>query len=157
MVPRLFLDCDGVLADFDRGVRDLFGMSVAEAQAQFGRGGFWRKIAQHGDFYNALEPLPDAPRFVSALLHLNPIVLTGLPLGKWAEPQKRRWIERHFPGLHVITCLARDKHHHGAPGDLLVDDTIANGEAWTRMGGLFINHQSATQSLSKLRGIGLPI
>ena len=26
-VPRLFLDCDGVLADFDRGARDLLGMT----------------------------------------------------------------------------------------------------------------------------------
>ena len=28
--PRLFLDCDGVLADFDEGARRLFGMSAAQ-------------------------------------------------------------------------------------------------------------------------------
>ena len=35
--PRLFLDCDGVLADFDRGVRDLLGMSAKPFIAKQGR------------------------------------------------------------------------------------------------------------------------
>ncbi len=152
-MPRLFLDCDGVLADFEGGAQQLFGMSPAKAQARFGRGGFWKKIAAHGDFYNALEPLSDAALLVDAVRPLDPIILTGLPLGQWAEPQKRRWAERHFPGLPVITCMARDKHCHGAPGDVLVDDTVRNGEAWQRMGGVFVHHESAARTLAELRGI----
>lgn len=150
-MPRLFLDCDGVLADFDGGVRALFGMDAAHAQARFGRGGFWKRIAAHGDFYNALEPLPDAALLVDTVRPLKPTILTGLPLGKWAEPQKRRWAKRHFPDLPVITCLARDKHCHGAPGDVLVDDTLRNGESWERMGGVFVHHENAERSLAALR------
>lgn len=150
-MPRLFLDCDGVLADFDGGVRALFGMDAARAQARFGGGGFWKRIAAHGDFYNSLEQLPDAPALVDAVRPLGPTILTGLPLGKWAEPQKRHWAERHFPGVPVITCMARDKHCHGAPGDVLVDDTLRNGESWERMGGVFVHHENAERSLAALR------
>jgi hypothetical protein len=39
--PRLFLDADGVLADFDRAARDLLGMSPKAFIAKKGRGAFW--------------------------------------------------------------------------------------------------------------------
>jgi len=38
--PHLFLDCDGVLADFDAGARQLLGMSPAEFEKRHGRGEF---------------------------------------------------------------------------------------------------------------------
>src|SRR5690348_9870500 len=44
--PRLFLDADGVLADFDRGSRDLLGMSPKEFIARHGRGTFWKRLAK---------------------------------------------------------------------------------------------------------------
>ena len=150
-MARLFLDCDGVLADFDGGVRTLFGMDPAAAQARFGRGGFWKRLAGHGDFYNSLDLLPGARDLVEAVRPLAPTILTGLPLGNWAAPQKRAWVERHFPGIEVITCMARDKANHGVPGDVLVDDTLRNGEAWEAMGGVFVRHETAEGSLAALR------
>jgi hypothetical protein len=44
--PRLFLDADGVLADFDEGARRLLGMSVHDYERKHGRGGFWWLLAQ---------------------------------------------------------------------------------------------------------------
>ena len=44
--------------------------------------------------------------------HLKPTILTGLPLGNWAAPQKVDWAAEHFPGVPIITCMARDKHKH---------------------------------------------
>ena len=34
--PHLFLDCDGVLADFDAGARELLGMTPREFEQRFG-------------------------------------------------------------------------------------------------------------------------
>jgi len=57
--PRLFLDADGVLADFDEGARRLLGMSVRDYERRHGRGGFWKKLAQAKDFPD--DPSPQDP------------------------------------------------------------------------------------------------
>lgn len=116
-----------------------------------GKGAFWARLARSPDFYARLDPLPDAHLLMEAVVHLAPTILTGLPMGKWAEPQKRDWVERHFPGTPVITCMARDKHLHGAAGDILIDDTVRLAAAWEAMGGHFIAHEKAERSIAALR------
>ena len=150
-MARLFLDCDGVLADFDGGVRALTGKTAHEFQAKRGIGGFWKALATAPDFYATLDLMPDALRLVDAVRHLHPTILTGLPMGKWAEPQKRAWADRHFPGIDVITCFARDKHRHAARGDVLVDDSLRLAEAWEKVGGIFVHHANAERSIAALR------
>ena len=44
--PHLFLDCDGVLADFDAGAKHLLGMSPKAFEAKHGRGEFWKRLAR---------------------------------------------------------------------------------------------------------------
>ena len=66
--------------------------------------------------------MPDAQILFDAVKHLKPTILTGLPLGTWAAPQKVRWAAEAFPGVPIITSMARDKHLHMDPGDVLVDD-----------------------------------
>src|SRR5689334_4485972 len=82
--PRLFLDADGVLADFDEGARRLLGMSVRDYERRHGRGAFWRKLALASNFYGSLPEMPDARLLFERVKHLKPTILTGLPLGKWA-------------------------------------------------------------------------
>ena len=48
--PRLFLDADGVLADFDEGARRLLGMFPREFERKHGRGAFWKRLAQGKNF-----------------------------------------------------------------------------------------------------------
>ncbi len=153
-MPKLFLDCDGVLADFDAGARDVLGgMTPAQYQSRHSRGSFWKALAAAPDFYNSLPLMSDAQALFDAVEHLGPTILTGLPMGKWAEPQKRAWAARHFPGLPVITCFARDKHRHGLEGDVLVDDSLRLAEAWQSMGGTFVHHANADASLKELAEI----
>ncbi|MGH6729783.1 MAG: 5' nucleotidase, NT5C type, partial [Sphingomicrobium sp.] len=121
-MARLFLDCDGVLADFDAGAKALLGMTPRQYEARHGRGAFWKKLANAPGFYANLPEMPDASHLFDAVAHLQPTILTGLPLGNWAAAQKVEWAARHFPGVPIITCMARDKHKHMHCGDVLVDD-----------------------------------
>ena len=148
--PHLFLDCDGVLADFDAGVKDLLGMDAKRFEAKHGRGEFWKRLARHGNFYGDLEEMPDAQLLFQAVKHLKPTILTGLPLGKWAAPQKERWAAKHFPGVPIITTMARQKHLHMEKGDVLVDDRENHRKLWEDAGGIFIHHKSAELSLRAL-------
>jgi hypothetical protein len=152
-MPKLFLDADGVLADFDAGARALLGMTPAEYEARHGRRDFWRRIAAAPNFYATLPEMPDARRLFDGVEHLKPTILTGLPLGNWAAPQKVKWASEHFPGVPIITCMARDKHRHMSVGDVLVDDRENHRAAYEKEGVVFIHHMSAEDSLRQLAKI----
>jgi hypothetical protein len=151
--PHLFLDCDGVLADFDAGARKLLGMTPAEFEKRHGRGEFWKRLARASNFYGELAEMPDAQLLFKAVKHLKPTILTGLPLGKWAAPQKERWAAEHFPGVPIITTMARQKHLHMEAGDVLVDDRENHLHLWEDAGGIFIHHTSAEDTIRRLAEI----
>ena len=151
--PHLFLDADGVLADFDEGARRVLGMSPAAFEAKFGKREFWKRIAKTGNFYASLPEMPDAALLIAAVRHLKPTILTGLPLGTWAAPQKVKWAAEHFPGVPIVTCMARDKHRHMAPGDVLVDDRETHRAAYEAHGVIFVHHKNAEDSVRQLAQI----
>ena len=152
--PRIHLDCDGVLADFDRGAMDVLGMPPRVFEARFGPAAFWARLASADDFFGRLALLPDAMDLYAAVRHRDPVILTGLPRGGWAEAQKRRWAARHFPGVEVITTRAALKREHCHPGEALVDDTVKFRHLWEKEGGVFVVHTSAAESVAELRRLG---
>jgi hypothetical protein len=151
MKRQLFLDCDGVLADFDKGATAILGMAPKAFEKRHGLGRFWAKLASAPDFYFSLPLLPGAHTLFEAVKHLDPIILTGLPQGNWAADQKVRWAAQHFPGTRIITTMARNKRNHGKPGDVLVDDMLKHAALWEEMGGVFIHHKDVDETLTKLR------
>ena len=117
----------------------------------------WRSLAREPDFFGELPLKPDAVRLYQGVEHLRPAILTGLPRGGWAEPQKRRWAARHFPGVEVIATEAALKHSHCRPGDVLVDDQDRYRGLWEAAGGHFIHHRSAEESLAALAALGFAV
>ena len=154
MRRQIFLDCDGVLADFDAGAEAILGMSPRDFEKRYGPREFWKRLAGADDFFGDLPPMADAQVLYEAVRDKNPIILTGMPRGGWAEPQKRRWAERHFPGVPVITTMAALKHEHRHPGDVLVDDRDKHRHLWENEGGVFIHHKDAASSVQALRRLG---
>src|SRR3954453_19175164 len=150
---RLFLDADGLLADFGRAAQQLPGMKPKAFIAKHSRGAFWKRLANAGNFYGSLPEMPDARILFDAVKHLKPTILTGLPLGNWAAPQKVEWAAAHFPGVPIITCMARDKHKHMHRGDVLVDDREKHRAAYEAAGVVFVHHRNADDSLRQLAKI----
>lgn len=154
MRRQIYLDCDGVLADFDKAAQAILGMPSHAFEALRGAGQFWKRLAAADGFFEHLELLPDAGELYEAVRAKDPVILTGMPHGAWAEPQKRAWAARHFPGVPVITTTAALKREHCHPGDVLVDDRDQHRGLWETEGGLFIHHRSARQSIQALRAAG---
>ena len=148
---QLYLDCDGVLADFDKGATAVLGLPPRAFEKRHGLGRFWQKLATAPDFYFGLPLMPDAMELFDAVKHLDPIILTGLPRGNWAADQKVRWAAQYFPGTKIITTMARDKRNHAKEGDVLVDDQDRHRGLWEEAGGVFILHKSAKQSIEALK------
>lgn len=151
---RIYLDCDGVLADFDKEATQVLGMPPRVFEKRFGLPAFWSRLASAPNFYGTLDLLPDALALYEAVRRRDPVILTGLPRGPWAEPQKRRWAARHFPGVEVITTSAALKREHCHPGDALVDDNDRFRHLWEREGGVFIHHRNAQASIDELARLG---
>lgn len=157
MAYRLFLDLDGVLADFDEGVRQATGKLPGVLPDKV----MWPILARTPDFYDRLPWLEDGRILWEAVKKYRPPILTGLPIGKWAEPQKRSWCARELgPDIEVLTCLARDKGKKALEvleqglTPILVDDRLKAKDGWEAIGGIFILHTSAKDSLEQLKAYG---
>lgn len=153
MRRQIYLDCDGVLADFEKSAREILGASTAAFEKQHGSAEFWKQLGRADAFFEHLDPLPDAFELYEAVRDKNPIILTGMPHGQWAGPQKRRWAARYFPGVRVITTMAALKREHCHPGDVLVDDRPYHRHLWEAEGGIFVLHKDARSSIAELRAL----
>lgn len=145
--PQLFLDLDGVLSDFDTHYETLYG--VRPNQDTYDPPELWKNIKKHGSFYRTQPLMRDALELWEGTRQWNPIILTGIPMSiKDAAQQKKDWVFEHFgPQAQVICCRSKDKYIFGDPGDILVDDRIKYMQPWLKMGGVFIVHTSASESL----------
>ena len=152
---QLFLDCDGVLADFNKRAIDIVGMPPREFEDKVGEKKFWDMIYGTSDFFLSLDPMTDAYDLVNAVRHLNPIILTGKPRGDWAIKQKLGWRDKYFPDLEMIVCPSRDKIKFAKPGDVIVDDWAKHKQTWINGGGIWVMHTSAADSIRQLKELGV--
>jgi 5'(3')-deoxyribonucleotidase len=162
-IPQLtvYVDMDGVIADFDKKTKELIGKSLDEFPTS-AEG--WAAMNNHKDIYSLLEPMPDALELIEGILDLRKIydfrleVLTAIPkIGRipTAKQDKVYWIEKHFPGIFDqfnIGPNAEHKQYHCVTDDVLIDDSVQNIPQWNSKGGLGILHTRASDSLLELYG-----
>lgn len=154
---QIFLDCDGVLADFDKMASEILGMTLTEYEKAKHKPEGWDILYAVEDYFYKLPKMRDADELVDGVraLGFEPIVLTGIPSKEgsdWAIGQKQRWVAKHFPGTSVICCKSKDKFRHMVPAkhNILIDDWNRYKHVWEEAGGTFILHTTATQSLADL-------
>ena len=119
-IRRLFVDMDGVLADFDRHHEDMLGFRSCKIIENVD----WKLVRGVKDFYLGIPPMPDMQELWDRIARHDPIVLTGIPSSiAEAADNKRAWARKHI-GDHVEVrcCFAKEKCLHAAPGDALIND-----------------------------------
>jgi 5'(3')-deoxyribonucleotidase len=145
----LYLDVDGVLADFIGGCERLFERRIPQDRQvdwHFYRDwgltdrSFWNAIREMGrEFWEDLAVKDSGRRLVKALEIWRPKVdITFLTApAPWPEAVAGRiaWLQRHFPQFPVITCPTGLKHRLAAPGRALIDDNEETCSAWELLGG----------------------
>lgn len=164
----LYLDLDGVFADFDGHLLN-FGIvndksfhhkdkstHTEEQKSLRGRvedcmrtPGFWEDLPLcHGGYalWDFCQPY-------------KPVILTALPNMKdWDEHvkvEKQRWIDKYFGfKTPVIYCIRSEKKNYATSiQDILLDDTVSNISEWTEAGGFGILHTDSDNSIKKLNHI----
>ncbi len=151
-MSRLFVDLDGVLADFDQHHENVFGVrSNKYAKPGDPDDVDWQRVANAPDFYRALPKMRDADDLWAMLEPMHPTILTGIPRSvAEAEQNKRDWVLRHIGPVPVICCRSSEKYEHCNPGDLLIDDWDKYRDRWCAKGGLWIRHTSAVATIQSL-------
>lgn len=150
---QLFVDMDGVLADFDSGHEAAFGIRPCKQNDDVD----WQKVRAFAGFYEGLPPMPDMHDLWAYIERHRPIVLTGVPSSVEEAPvNKRAWVRKHL-GAHVEVrcCRSKDKSLHAAPGDILIDDWEKYRHLWVAKGGRWVTHRSAAESIRELRALGV--
>src|SRR5258705_3683348 len=108
----IFVDLDGVLADFDKKALALFGKKPREIEDEIGSKEFWKAISGVYDFYLTMDKMHDADALMEGVRQydFSPTILTGIPMSMPQVPgHKREWCDKYFPGVEVITCMSRNK------------------------------------------------
>ena len=147
-MPRLFVDMDGVLADFDTHYKTHFGVVLDRNGPE--PKDLWANIKTRPAWYDELPVLPGAVEFFDKLRPYKPTVLSGISTKvPGCALHKRAWLDRVLgPDVPLITCKSKDKRLHGSPGDILIDDWKKYRSLWETMGGTFILHDSTTPDVS---------
>jgi hypothetical protein len=150
---QIFVDMDGVLADFDTGYEIKFGYRPDKTADTAD----WNKVRNCAGFYERLPPMPDAHELWAFVAPYRPIVLTGVPWSVEEAPaNKRAWVRKHL-GEHVEVrcCKSAEKCRHAQPGDILIDDWEKYRHLWIAAGGRWVTHRSAAESIRELRALGV--
>jgi hypothetical protein len=150
---QLFVDMDGVLADFDTHYEATFGIRSSTLEDNVD----WDRVRAVKGFYLDIPPMADMAMLWERIERHRPIVLTGVPKEiEEAAGNKRAWVARHL-GDHVEVrcCRSREKCLHAAPGDVLIDDWEKYKSLWLDAGGVWITHRSAAETADELSRLGL--
>ena len=171
----IFCDMDGVLVDFDKGYKDLTGLSTKQADAQ-GKSEFWKlfgkslkeKNISDKSYWANLDWMPDGKQLWSYISPYNPYVLTApsvnfdIPFedrykleNNESMQGKTEWVQR-LPNMRKLYFRsAGRKADFAGPNKILIDDRKDTIDSWNANGGIGILHTSTANTIKQLQDLGL--
>jgi len=168
-MPTIYLDMDGVLADFNTAARQYLNASKQDEQDAEQNGRWpersWHRLVDAPHFYRHLPKMPLADELVKLALRFRDElgwtvkILTAIPTKNEVPDvfqDKFDWIAEYYPGIRIcFGPYSTDKYKHAQPGDILVDDRESNCREWNDAGAVAVrvlsqNYQQALDELTKI-------
>ena len=154
-VSKIYVDMDGVLCDFEKRYKELYGDIKDRDRRSTFRPNFSNFI-ETGQFA-LLEPMSD---FLTLKVFLDSIDVTKEILSSTAyeetydtiSNQKMNWLNQYgvtwkpnfVPGK-------RHKYKYATPDALIIDDTLSVIQDWHKAGGFAIWHNNALSTITQLK------
>ena len=161
---KVYLDMDGVIADFDKRFKDITGMAPKDFENKYGKDEFWKVIDEDNkiSFWVGIPEMPGAKALVDAVKKYNFELLTSPSAKKQSYLGKILWVRNHsslFGGKPRINFKrAKEKHlvkPQLAKTDILIDDREDTIGRWNAAGGTGIVYKNISQVLNDLGKLGL--
>ena len=173
-MPHLFLDMDGVQADFFGAWSKRSGVdhwkAIADKESEINELAH-SSAKQVYDFFRDLEPLSGGMKVIS-WLRKNQIPYTVLsaplrgPFKDASVKAKKDWLDEYHPGTSANAIFTDKKYQHAMDGgrsNVLVDDYGKYLNAWKEAGGIAVKHEdqyedpnTGSNTIAKLEKIYAP-
>lgn len=153
---ELFVDLDGVLADYEGEYRRLTGGDPSEKGKQKAQ-----RFKAHPHFYRHLPLLSDAMKLWNYVKQFNPSILSAASNYVPASRQdKYDWVAEHLglrgPKVIVVDYPNHKQKYCKGKHSVLIDDNTKNCSEWINAGGTAIIHKSAESTIHKLKELMAP-
>ena len=155
VIRQIFLDQDGVLADFEDGLTKALGYKVNLKDKKDVYDAEKRKLTAQRLFRN-LEPLPDAWKLVdycmNSGIHTEILTAAGTVNRTLVIKDKIDWIRRyvHPHWIVIPTFSGSQKAAFAHKKSVLIDDRQENIDCWIEAGGIGILHTTADDTIEQL-------
>lgn len=156
MIEKIYLDMDGVIANFEHRYYEMYGITprAAEKHKEFDR--YFDEFIEKEGFKN-LMLMPGA---ILLLKYLENIDTPTEILSSTANEkrysaiskQKMEWLD--YYNITFKTNFVPGKRHKSkfaTPNSIIIDDTPYVIEKWIEAGGIAIHHTTANSTLAQLR------
>ena len=161
---KVYLDMDGVVANFDKRFEDLSGMKPREFEEKYGKSKFWDFIDEENkvSFWVGIPEMDGAKKLVDYVKKYNYELLTAPSVKKQSYLGKILWVRNHSDLLggkpRINFKKAKEKHEVKSEltkNDILIDDRADTIGRWEANGGTGIVYNSADQVINDLKKLGL--
>jgi len=161
---KIYVDMDGVVADFDQRFKDLSGISPREFEEKYGKNAFWDFIDEGENklkFWVGIPQMSDAKQLIDYVSKYDYEMLTAPSLKKQSLMGKGLWVKNQtnkglFPSKPKVNYKsAKNKKDFAAPNHILIDDREDTINSWNTAGGIGILHTSAANTISQLKKLSL--
>ena len=161
----IYLDMDGVVADFDKRFEELSGMLPQSYVDKNGLKAFWDLIDEKHKvaFWRGIELMPGAEQLVRYVEQHPFEMLTAPSIKKQSVIGKSLWVKDKVGTLYSskpkVTYRSAKQKHTVKPNltkfDILIDDKGSTIDSWNAAGGTAILYQNAGQVINDLKKLGL--
>jgi len=161
----IYLDMDGVVANFNKRFKDLSGLLPNDFVDKYGKNAFWDLIDEKHkvSFWRGIEIMPGAKKLVDFVSKYPYEMLTAPSVKKQSVIGKGLWITDKvgtlYPSRPKVTYRPAKEKHNVKPDltkfDILIDDKKSTIDRWDAKGGTAIFYQNADQVINDLKKLGL--
>jgi hypothetical protein len=152
---KIYLDLDGVIADFSKRYKEMFHITPQEADRNRNFGSYFNTFIENKQFAS-LDMMTDARMLLD---HLNTLDVPVEILSSTARQeshvdisdQKRVWLISH--GINYTRNFVPGKnlkYTFATPESIIIDDTLSVISDWVEAGGTAIHHTDAASTIASL-------
>jgi hypothetical protein len=158
-MKTLYLDMDGVIANFEKRYYDLFNQTPGEGRDRKDFSKNW-EVFVRGENFSTLEKWPGADELLKEVSDyqkkgIKVEILSssgGEKFHNEVTAQKIEWLKKH--GLDYKPNIVPGRKHKkdwATPDSILIDDTPDVIEAFNKAGGIGILHKDLGETLNQLK------